>query len=229
MILREVAENLISALNAGGQTLGQKWNPLQVEAIIPSLRIDAIKEVYNGSRFRGASKRINGAWTQTFTVEIDGSIQNNNYPYLLSYIPAPAPITERMNGLIYVGGNLMNNGVPQIAKFFQAQSMDEITTLNQRGFINNGKDIVYLYIMNMIQIYGNKSLKEFTVQMVAANPVDVPNFDIETSEYPINDELLMIMVDGFKRYNSVALQQPKDTVADAQDTSSIQAVNKSII
>ncbi len=229
MILREVAENLISALNAGGQTLGQKWNPLQVEAIIPSLRIEAIKEVYNGSRLRGASRRINGAWTQTFNVIIDASVQDNSYPYLKAFIPSPAPITEKMNGLVYIGGNLMVDGSPQIAKFNQAQSLDEIATLNQRGFINNGKDIVVLCVDDFVQIYGNKSLKEFTVQMVAANPVNVPNFDIEKSEYPINDELLLIMVEGFKRYNSISVQQPKDNVADSADTSTIQSTNRAIV
>jgi hypothetical protein len=222
MTLREVTEQIISSIGAA-PSLGMKWNPLQIEDLIPSLRVEAIKDIYNGSRMRGASPRINGAWTQKFNVTIDSTIQDSSLPYLIANVPAPAPISKNQNGFIYVGAKNF------LTPFYQAQSRDEIITLNRRGFINNGKQIVYLYADNQLEIYGNKSLKDFTIQAVLAKPQDSPNFDIETDDYPLNDELLITIIDMFKRLNNISIATPKDTVADGADNTTTRVISQNII
>ncbi len=223
MTLREVTEQIISAVNAASPTLGMKWKPRAVEAIVPSLREQALQITYNGSRERGANKRINGAIVQRFEVTIDPSIQDSDVEYLIANIPNPVSLSERMNGFIYFGSKDRTN------RFFQAQSRDEIATLKDRGFINNGVHTVFMVSGGQVEIFGNKSLKNAYVEMIAADPILVPNFNIETDQYPVNDELLLTMIDLFKRTNSISVQQPQDNVADAADTTVIQAINRNII
>lgn len=208
MNIREVAEQIISAVNAGSPSISQKWNPRQVEDMLPTLRNRAIEIVYNGSRDRGMSKRIDSAWIQKFDVTVDPTIQDANAEYLIVNVPLALPISQNINGSVYVGSKDKTN------KFFHAQTRDEIQTLKDRGFINTGKYIVYTEADGQMEIYGNKALKDFYVERVLADPTESPNFNAETSDYPISKNLLDIMINVFKQEFNVAIQQPKDTVLD---------------
>jgi len=208
MNIRETSEQLISAVNAASPSITQKWNPLQIEALLPTLRNRAFEIIYNGNRERGMSQRIDGSWVQKFPVTINPSIQDTALEYLIAELPAPVPISTRLNGFVYVGAN------KKTSRFFQAQSRDEIATLKERGFINNGKHIVFMYSEDTMEIYGNKALRDFYVEAILSDPTQKPGYDMELDDYPISPNVLDIMIEVFKKEYAIAIQQPKDTVAD---------------
>lgn len=223
MTLREVKEQLITAINAGSSSLGMKWDSLQVEAMVPSLRQEALSAKYNGSRTMGAAKRINSAWVQKFEKTIDLGIQSSDAEYLTVDMPAGVSINQHVDGFIYVGAKDKTNG------FYKCQTRDELNTLKKRGFVNNGKQVIYLYSDGQFEIYGDKNLQSFWVEMVMADPSQKPGFNLENDQYPVTEDLLLIMIDIFKQKEGIAITQPRDTIADAQDTVSVRPLKANIV
>ena len=185
---RQVAEQIISAINAFDDTVGSNINPRQVEGMLAGLRQDAILAKYNGSRYLAAARRINGDWVQKFELTIDPTIQDVNAEYLLVDCPKAVSINENRSGFVYVGRQKKTN------KFFMAQSRDEIATLKARGFINNGKTIVAMYSDNQLEIYGDKSLQKVYLEAILQFPEDKPNFDEEFDDYPVSADLITGLV-----------------------------------
>jgi len=217
MKLIEVKEQLITLINAGSPTIDMKYHDRQVEAMIPSLRQEAILVRYNGGIVNGiktaGSYRINGAWVQKFSVTIDASIQENDLEYLRVITAAPIMINSNVSGDVYVGKNKSTN------QFKVCQTRDELQTLKTRGFVDNGKNIIVLFSDGEYEIYGDKMLKNFYRESVLANPVDKPGFNLVTDEYPVSEDLLLIMADIYKQKMGIAIQQTKDPVIDQTVTS----------
>jgi len=212
MNIREVKEQLLTLINAGSPTIDMKYHDEQVEAMIPSLRQEAIVIKYNGGVVNGmktkGSGRINGAWIQRFSTDVDLSIQETDLEYLRVVSPAPVMINRNTSGDIYIGKNKSTN------KFKVCQTRDELQTLKSRGFVNNGTDIIALYSESEYEIYGDKSLKEFYRESVLADPSEKPGFNLETDTYPVTEDLLLVMADIYKQKMGLAIQQVKDPVVD---------------
>lgn len=220
---REIAEHLIASVNAFDDTVGSNINPLQVEALADALRQDAILAKYNGSRYLAAAKRIDPDWVQSFELTIDKAAQDINADFIVVDCPKPISINQNTDGFIYVGRK------NKIAKFYKAQSMDEIATLNARGFINNGKDIVYIYTDNQLKIYGNNALEKLWVSVILQNPSQQPGFDEEYDDYPVSMDILTMMVDLFKEKMRIAVSQPADTISDMAPTNSVRQEKNNLV
>jgi hypothetical protein len=221
--LRQIAEHIISAVNAFDNTVGSNINPLQVESMIPMLRQDAIIAKYNGNRFLGAQKRIDSDWVQKFELVVDQTIQSVDAEYLIVNCPKVISINQSVDGFIYVGRE------KKLSKFYRAQSRDEIVTLADRGFINDSKHIVYNYADGQLEVYGNKSLKKIYVEAILQFPSDKPSFNEEFDEYPVSADILSMMVDGYKNSMRIAISQPADTISDMADTKSVRNEKSNLV
>jgi hypothetical protein len=217
MITSYIIDELIRSVNAATNTSNGKWDSEYVEALLPQLRAEAIIISYNGSRTQAANKTITGQWLQTLDFAISASEQDKNAEYLVIDIPSTIRINDKTDGLVYVGN------ANEAITFKRAYTKTEVAYLKQRGFLR-GKEIVYVYTGNKLEIYGNKILKSFQIQGIFTNPLEIAGFNWYTDEYPIDEATLAIMKDLFIQRARMEMGLAQDTVADGADTLSVNPI-----
>jgi hypothetical protein len=209
MILREITDTLIRAINGGVDTIDSKYDPLYIEKLIPQIREQAIVIDYFGDRYRGASRRIDFSLIQPTTVSVDTGI-DPDVDYVTFTIPKPVKIGGRVDGLVYVGQK--DNSI----SFAKAYNREDIANMRMRNMFN-GTVIAYLWEGDKLEVYGNKMLTEVNVRGVFADPTSVSGFGIETDQYPVNESLLLIMTDLFKAQMNIAIAMPADKGLDGKE------------
>jgi len=224
MLLSEIAEELVRLSNAFELKVGGKYSDMEaVEAMIPSLRQDAIIYKYNGSKTRAASKKIDAAWLQKFEIDIVPSQQNPILDYLVFTSPLFVNVSPTVGGDVYVGDKATGT------RFTRAQSRDEISTLKDRGLLSVGLgNVVYTQAGTEFEVFGNPFLKKIYVEGIVANPLDVSTFNPETQAYPISDELFSIMQDLWVSKIKVTLGQAVSNIDDDTDTQSKRIIKSNL-
>lgn len=217
MITSYLVDELIRSVNAATNTSNGRWDSEYVEALLPQLRAEAIIISYNGSRSQAANKTISGQWLQTIDLTIASNEQDNASEYLVVDIPSTIRINDKTDGLVYVGN------AEQAITFKRAYTKTEVAYLKQRGFLK-GKEVVYIYTGNKLEIYGNKILKGMQVQGIFTNPLEISGFNWYTDEYPVDEATIAIMKDLFIQRARMEMGIPQDTVADGADTMSVNPI-----
>ena len=211
--LNEYADLLVRIVNAFEVKVGGKYSDLEaVEALIPTLRQEAILIKYNGSANIAASKKIDPACLQSFLIAIDSAAQDSELDYLVFNSPRFVNISKGVSGDIYVGAKRLTQA------FKKAYTRTEIDTLKTRGYLNDGKHILYVTADDKINVYGNKMLKEIWVEGILTDPLEATNFNPETDPYPMSEDIFTIVMDLFKVKVGITINQAQDNVDN--DTSS---------
>lgn len=211
--LNEYADLLVRIVNAFEVKVGGKYSDLEaVEALIPTLRQEAMLIKYNGSQNIAASKKIDPACLQSFLIAIDSAAQDSELDYLVFNSPRFVNISKGVSGDIYVGAKRLTQA------FKKAYTRTEIDTLKTRGYLNDGKNILYVTADDKINVYGNKMLKEIWVEGILTDPLEATNFNPETDPYPMSEDIFTIVMDLFKVKVGITINQAQDNVDN--DTSS---------
>jgi hypothetical protein len=220
MILREVVDTLIRSVSGGTNTIDNKYEPRYVEALLPQLREQALKVVYYGDKNTGATRRIDYAYAQNITIQVDTGL-DPDLDYVTFTCPKPIAIGRMVDGLLYVG---KKNSATSFSKML---NREDIANAKMRGMFN-GSVIAYIWEEGKLEVYGNKMLKELNVRAAFSDPTQVPNFNIQTSAYPVTDSLLMIMTDLFKANQNINIQKPADPIMDGADTTSRGIISQNL-
>ena len=211
--LNEYADLLVRIVNAFEVKIGGKYSDLEaVEALIPTLRQEAILIKYNGSQNIAASKKIDPACIQSFLIPIISADQDAEVDYLVFNSPRFVNIAKGVSGDIYVGAKRLTQA------FKKVYTRTEIDTLKTRGYLNDGKHILYMNADDKMNVYGNKMLKEIWVEGILVDPIEASNFNVETDPYPMSEDLFTIVMDLFKQKVGITINQVQDNVDN--DTSS---------
>jgi len=211
--LNEYADLLVRIVNAFEVKIGGKYSDLEaVEALIPTLRQEAILIKYNGSQNIAASKKINPACIQSFLISLVSAEQDAEVDYLVFNSPRFVNIAKGVSGDIYVGAKRLTQA------FKKVYTRTEIDTLKTRGYLNDSKHILYMNADDKMNVYGNKMLKEVWVEGILVDPIEASNFNVETDPYPMSEDLFTIVMDLFKQKVGITINQVQDNVDN--DTSS---------
>ena len=223
-LLAQYADLLVRSINAFEVKAGGKYSDLEaVEAMIPTLRQDAIILKYNGSQQYAASKKIDAACVQTLSINIVKNEQNQDLDFLSFDCPRFVNISPKVGGDVYVGAKNSTQG------FKRVSTRQEVDMLKQRGYLNNGKVILYQPIDDKIYVYGNKMLKSLYVQGIFENPLDIPTFNPEQDVYPMSEEIFSVVMDLFKAKFALTINQAQDNVDNGVNTESrarVKAANQ---
>lgn len=217
MLTAVVIDELIRSVQGAVNTANGRFDSEYVQALLPQLRAEAIVISYNGSRSQAANRTIAGQWLQTIKVTIPSNQQGNSNEFLQVEIPRIIRINDRTDGLVYVGND------DTAVNFSRAYTKTEVADLKKRGFLK-GKEIVYIYTGNNLEIYGNKILKDLEIQGVFSDPTEISGFNWYESDYPVDEYTLAIMKDLFMQRARIEMGVPVDTVADGQDTMSVNPI-----
>lgn len=207
MIIRQIADILIRSVSGSENGLDNKYSPRYVEALIPSLRNDAIILDYYGSRTRAASRRLDYALYQTVNATVNTPVEGRDY--VTFTVPKTIGVSRLIDGSVYVGKQ--NDSV----QFSRLLNRSDVAMMKARGLLD-GSNIAYIRNPTEIEVYGNNALSELQERGIYADPTQVPNFKIEQDDYPISDSILNLMIDLFKAGQNINVQMPADNVLDGK-------------
>jgi hypothetical protein len=211
--LNEYADLLVRVVNAFEVKVGGKYSDLEaVEAMIPTLRQEAILIKYNGNANIAAAKKIDAACLQSFLITIDPAAQDLEADYLVFDSPRFVNISKNVSGDIYVGAKRLTQA------FKKVYTRTDIDILKTRGYLNDGKHILYMTADDKMNVYGNKMLKEIWVEGILVDPLESTSFNPENDPYPMSEDLFTIVMDLFKQKVGITINQAQDNVDN--DTSS---------
>lgn len=207
MIIRQIADILIRSVSGSENGLDNKYSPEYVEALIPSLRNDAIILDYYGSKTRAASRRLDYALYQTVNATVNTPVEGRDY--VTFTVPKTIGVGRLIDGSVYVGKQ--NDSV----QFSRLLNRSDVAMMKARGLLD-GSNIAYIRNPTEIEVYGNNALSELQERGIYADPTQVPNFKIEEDDYPISDSILNLMIDLFKAGQNINVQMPADNVLDGK-------------
>jgi len=210
MILRNIVDTLIRSVSGGENSIDNKYSPTYVEALVPQLRNEAIILDYYGSRNRAASRRLDYACYQTIDVNVNTPVEGRDY--VTFTVPKTIGVGRLIDGSVYVGKQ--NDSVT----FSRLLNRSDVAMMKARGLLN-GDNIAYIRNPTEIEVYGNNALGELQERGIYVNPLDVPNFNVETDDYPISENILLLMTDLFKAQMNVNIGMKSDITLDGKSES----------
>lgn len=218
MIIREIADVLIRSVSGGTNPQDNKFDMPYVEAITPNIWGKAIRLDYNGDARNSGSRRLSYSWSMNYQPTYTESLQVSGADYLLFDCPRPMMVNRFVDGLIYVGERL------KTASWTKFTSREDVANAYARNFFASGTEIGYLYNGTYLEVYGNKNIRNIDVRIIPNNPMDVPGFDPDTDDYPVDDALINLMVGLFKEEQNVNINRPADPIFDTAETTAKQSI-----
>lgn len=210
MILRNIVDTLIRAVSGGENSIDNKYSPTYIEALVPQLRNEAIILDYYGSRNRAASRRLDYACYQTIDVNVNTPVEGRDY--VTFTVPKTIGVGRLIDGLVYVGQQ------DQSIEFSRLLNRSDVAMMKARGLLN-GDNIAYIWSQGNIEVYGNNALGEIQVRGIFVNPTELSSFNVETDDYPISENLLLLMTDLFKAQMNVNIGMKSDITLDGKSES----------
>lgn len=114
-----------------------------------------------------------------------------------------------MNEYEYVGGTDGCSRYRENLTISQYQN-----TINQQV----PKITMYYKEASMLKV-DNNQVETILLNYIPVNPIQVPTFNYELDEFPVDDAMLDIVFNEmFETYQKKVIETPKDTVSDSQDT-----------
>lgn len=222
MILAEVTERIIRSV-FGGKAKNEGVDYAYIESMVPKWRQRAILIVYNGSREFAGNKYISPEWLQNFSITVPASqrLATNTNIYITVECPPLIRLNTTQDGLIFFGD------AEGMVNFRRIKSTAYAADLSRRGDLNQNA-IGYVKTAKDIYIFGNKQLETVDLNVVLADPLDAPDFNIDTDSYPVSEDVIEVMERVATAELMPELSVPEDLVKDGVDTKDRRPNNISI-
>lgn len=204
----QIRQEVISQVQGGVYTDETKFEPSFVDALIHQARANLLKD----------QRMINEMWVSEYNPVYSIEFQEGDYCEIKIEIPTPINFTFQGDGILYLGG------VDGRSPFKRLGYTSSVSTAYQHpktrpsqekvSYSLSAKDTNFLYA----KIYGNPSIEDILVRVVAFDPTLIPNYRIETDLYPISGDLLIQLKTNV--LNNLMAQMagtPADTLGNTAD------------
>jgi hypothetical protein len=209
MTLLEIATQIIKEVQGGMRTVESKFSNEYIYSLIHAYRANVLRAQFS------KSKRIHPLWTQQFYPEYSADLQDDVCAVKFQ-IPASIIMNEQTNGYLYIGEVAGN------CAYKQLNSRAELSTYNQHRVSKQGVRIIYSD--GTLEVYGNIEMKTLRVDGVFANPAEIPTFNPDFDNYPMDNESINQMKDIIvKAQLGKEAQTPADFKQNQLDETAIQA------
>ena len=199
MLLPEIAEELIRLDSGGIFTDENKNDDLFIYSLVHQYRANAIKEYYFKNR------RTQSVWIQQYYPEYLSARQESS-EYKLYECPPVITIDNKRDGFVYVGT------LDSHCRYRQSKTRGDLeTALRNRITANSDR---FLYAGGFLEVYSKS--KEIRVDAIFSNPTDLETFNIEKDDYPISDDILVVMKSHILQTQFLPMGKPIDNISDSQ-------------
>ena len=191
MVHPEIIERL-SRLPSGGVINDQnRFDYGYLSSLLDTFRAKVINIQYNGDRFTAKSRRINPVCYQKHWPVYEKELQEAGTKFVLFRCPEFISIDGLSDGLRYVGS------IEGSCSFRRLKTRTEISMYNSNKITNleNGRFQSALYdgSQGMIEVYGNKALKELLVEGLFSNPLLIPTYNKDVDQYPLDASGIVLL------------------------------------
>lgn len=179
MIIEKITDSIIRNVQSI-HTLGTKFEVPNIEDLCNQFRAVQLRSNY------AKTGRINPQWMQQYVLEYDVDMQDDQCISKFK-MPAPLVLDNETDGIVYVGtlkGKCAYRKVPNRAW---------LALYNNHR--NSGSKPICLYENGILEIHGEKGKvpKEATTTTVFDNPFELPDYNMDFSDYPIDNDNLVQM------------------------------------
>lgn len=193
--LIEIRDDLISTPSGGVMIDDTKYDLHYIEYLIHQYRARAIFISWQ------ATKRINPLWTQQFIATYDQQAQDVTGAVVF-IAPPPVSMDNMMDGFLYIGKEEGNCAYRKVV------SRADLANRNNHRYskCEPGAPKV-LYSDGRFEVYGSTVLRKLRVDGVFENPTDIPTYNKFYDQYPISNDVLVIMKDMMMKEQVQAMTQ----------------------
>jgi len=181
MILPEIRESVIRTVSSALATDEDRYEPDYIDAIIHQYRAEAIAIIWQ------RDKRVDSNWTQQFIAVHNKDLQDD--PVFVKFACPPViSLDKKTDGALFVGS------IDGHISYRKVTSRAELANNDLHRFIKSGsRTLKALYSDGFWEIHGDPLIKDLRIDGVFADPTDIPTFNTEVDEYPLDDKTLVLM------------------------------------
>lgn len=206
--LESLTQEITAQVEGGISTDETKFEPLFVESIIHQTRATLLKP----------QTVVSQLWVNEYNPPYSVDLQEGDFCDIIIEVPAPIMFDRHGEGLIYIGAANGKQPFRRIGYLGDSSLAFQhpLTKPSEKdvSYSVSAKDKDFL----VVQVYGNVSLENILVKVVAYNPTLLPSFRRDTDLYPITGDLITQMKSGVANsLMSQMAQTPADTLGDTQD------------
>jgi hypothetical protein len=187
MLLSEIIDQIIRKVSFGVDTDDSKFNRRALEAQVPQWRSQAILISYNGSRDRAANKFLHSDLYQQESLTYNSQAQTTGADFIIFEGAAPLSLNSRANGCVFVGEHKTGTA------FTQLKGPNYYNMAKDAGLLEPGK-VYYEITSGTFKVWGNLQLRRMYKNFIAADPMEVIDFDPETDKYPVSPDIFDILL-----------------------------------
>ena len=200
MTLLEITEEVIRTDSGGGIITDEnKLDSDFIQSLVHEYRAKAIWDSWQRTR------RINPVWTQQFIPEFEPDLQESK-DFVKFTCPSVVSLDDKRDGFLYIGT------IEGDFAFRKVISRADLANKNRHRFTK--KRPKALYSDGFLEIHGN--IREIKVDAIFSNPTDIPTYNIEFDNYPISDDILVLMkAILFQTQTSVIESKTADVISDS--------------
>lgn len=201
--LIEIRDDIVSTPSGGVMIDDTKYDLHYIEYLIHQYRARAIFISWQ------TTKRINPQWTQQFIATYDQQAQDVTGAVVFTS-PAPISMDNMMDGFLYIGKEDGNCAYRKVV------TRADLANRNAHRYSKcEPGDAKVLYSDGRFEVYGNTMLRKLRVDGVFENPELIPTYNKFYDQYPISNDVLVIMKDMMmKEQVSVMTQTPNESSTD---------------
>lgn len=206
--LESLTEEIIAQVQGGVYTDETKFESFFIESIIHQTRSDLLK----------LQPVVSQLWVNEYNPPYSVDLQEGDFCSIKIEVPTPIIFSAHGEGLIYVGGIDGKTPFKRIG-YLGDDSLafqHPLTTPSEEdiSYSISAKDTDF----NFVKVYGNVSLENILVKVVAYNPTLIPTFRRDKDLYPITGDLITQMKAGVTNRLMVQMAStPSDTLGDTRD------------
>lgn len=213
MTANEILDRLVRLPEGAILTDENRFDMGYMRTLLNTYRGRVIRELYVGSRYMAANKRINNVCYQSFYPEYSNFLQDDDC-YNKFIVPPVITIEQHSDGFRYVG--TPDNSVA----FKRIKDRADLSVLNNLSKFapKDSTYISYLYDGYYMEIYG-QDVREYKIEAIFQNPFDIPTYNPDVDHYPLADDDIPFMEQLIFRENTaIEVSRPPDTLSDSAET-----------
>ena len=212
--LKEIAEGIIRVNNGGIYTDETRLSDLDFLAYL----INNVRETVLSQNW-AKEKRLDTGDIQYITLKKDDNLQDSDC-YVRFAITNPILLDRNNDGFRYVGSTTQN------ISFMRAKSRGFASMFRHRiTHFNNPNYTTWLYSNGVIEVYGAPDIEEIRVDILAANPLRLQNFNKDFDDYPLSEGTI-VQIDKYinDNYMRLIMGRPIDMIPTSEDQKSSQNI-----
>lgn len=213
MLLSILLERMNALPDGGIVSNESRFKLPMLESMAVSFLGQMLQLQYVGSKDRGRNTRINPLYYRKHWPKFRTELQDTDECFVVFDCPSMLTLNDNSDGIRYCGTISGTTG------FNRIQSRPALATINKhqvmKTIANDSEYPSFLYDgnRNLIEVYGDRNITEILLELLPANPMDIPTFNKDTDDFILDSDVPNFLAMNFAQETALEKRQPVDLVS----------------